>query len=49
MMNSKDYMYFFHINNYSLDGGCFWWDLFDGFDDEFDEDSGEWIQGYCPV
>ena len=49
MMSTVDYMHFFHLNCCSLDGGCIWWALFDWFDDEFDEDSCEWIEGYYPA
>ena len=45
----SDYIYHFELNQMSLDGGCFWWDLFDGFDDEFNEEKGEWVSGYSPI
>ena len=40
MMNYEKYWYLFHLNNYSLDGGCYWWDLIERemFDEKYFSD-----------
>ena len=40
IMNYEEYYQLFHLNNYSLDGGCYWWDLIERemFDDAYFND-----------